>query len=359
MQGIKIIGAGLAGLSTAIFLKKGGVNTHVFERNRFIGENVIENFQAIRNYDKEKDFLSSLKDRGICLSANPIKTIDKYAPSGKRMSVTAEDKPLFYSIKRGSAKDSIDNQLFDLALKEGVNFSFGDRKTLGFGDIISTGPLFKNMWAFGEVYYDVDVDPSKIILFMDNNYCPQGYIYIIPFSKNKITIAATSFDLSSPLPAMFHKFVNENRVMREIVDDLPPASSFTGFAYSNIPESAVVKGKKFVGGAAGFVDPARGFGISYAVDSGYYAAKSCIDGSNYDSLWKQGFEKEFLDGLRRRLLIEKMTNEDYEKFVLGEKISIKQYQKIPSSLKGMLSEVKFNKDLAEWRKRYDLAKLFS
>ena len=54
-----------------------------------------------------------------------------------------------------------------------------------------------------------------------------------------------------------------------------------------------------------------------------------------------------------------MGNEDYEELILDGRISIKKYEKIPSSLQKLLKGIKFMVALREWRKKYDLTRLFS
>lgn len=53
-----------------------------------------------------------------------------------------------------------------------------------------------------------------------------------------------------------------------------------------------------------------------------------------------------------------MSNKDYEKLILAKNLGIKQYEKIPTSLKKVMQNIKVSKALAEWRKRYDIKKIF-
>ena len=51
---------------------------------------------------------------------------------------------------------------------------------------------------------------------------------------------------------------------------------------------------------AGFQDELFRFGMRYAIISGYLAAKSIIEGLDYDKLWKKKFSKEFQRTARTR-----------------------------------------------------------
>jgi len=78
-----------------------------------------------------------------------------------------------------------------------------------------------------------------------------------------------------------------------------------------ISESAIKNKRLYVGEAAGFQDYLFGFGIKYAVTSGYLAAKSIIDKKNYDALWKDEFEALLKQGISNRLRYEHGGNERY------------------------------------------------
>jgi len=358
MQKCNVIGAGVSGLTSAIFLNRAGVKVDVFERFADVGMNVGNNCQAIRNYDRKVDLIQELSSLGINIKAKPIFDIDKYAPSGRKMNVHSDSLPLFYAVMRGAQRVSLDNQLYDIASREGVNVSFNEKKTISSGDIIAVNGLFKNMWAYGRVYTDINVDPSKILFFMDSRYCPNGYLYLIPFGENQATVASTSFDLTAPLPALFDRFVEENKIINPILSGASIVEKFSGSAYANVPSTANISGKRFVGASAGFVDPARGFGNIYAIRSGYLAAKSIIDKSDYDALWKSEFESELLKGLKRRFFLEQLDNQGYEKLIIDDKIDIKKYEKVPKSMQKLLEKTQFNMALSDWRKKFDLGKLF-
>jgi flavin-dependent dehydrogenase len=56
----------------------------------------------------------------------------------------------------------------------------------------------------------------------------------------------------------------------------------------------------YVGEAAGFQDPFRGFGMNYALESGYLAAKALLEGKDYDRMWKEQFKSRIKTDLFRR-----------------------------------------------------------
>ena len=357
---IKILGAGLAGLTAAIKLAQAGIDVTVLERRSFIG-GVVEDEQAIRNYEHDYDQLEYFLQNGIKINhAKPIFKIIKYAPSGKSMTIHAENgKPIFYSLKRGPDKISLEHQLYKQASDLGVKVVFNSYEELHRtdADIVGVGGLHNNIWAYGSVYADANVEEDTILFLMDSRYCPKGYIYAVPYGK-EVTIAATTFEIGCPLPQLFGNFIKENPVAKNLLDGATFLKHTSGFEYSNIPKTAIVNGKMLVGSAAGFLDPSRGFGIKYALLSGMIAAKAIVEKTDYDVLWKDTFEKELLDGFKRRLLLEGMNNDDYEKFIMDEQISIKRYDKFPEFMKDKLLKLSVMFELEKWRRKYSLASKF-
>lgn len=357
---VKILGAGLAGLAAAIKLAQAGMDVTVLEKRDFVGR-TVDDIQAIRNYEHDYDQLEYFKQNGILIDrAKPIYRIIKHAPSGKSMAIQPENgKPLFYSVKRGPGHISVEHQLYNQATKLGADVVFNSSADLKSTDaeIISVGGVYNNIWAYGSVYADANVNEETILFFMDNRYCPKGYIYAVPYGK-EVTVAATTFEIGAPIPQLFEKFINENPVMKDALDGAAFVKHTSGFEYASIPKTAVINGKRIAGSAAGFLDPSRGFGIKYALLSGMMAAQSIIEKTDYDALWKAAFENELLEGFKRRFLLERMGNDDYEKFITDEKISIRMYNKFPEFMRNSLLNLSFAMELGKHRKKYDLKKVF-
>jgi len=356
----KIIGAGMAGLASGITLANGGMNATIYEQHSAVGTSVGHNIMAIRNYNLPFDQMEEFNRLGLKLKdAKPIYKIIKYSPSGKHMEVFSKDKPIFYAIMRGpNEKSSFDVQLANQFESEGGKLELNQKKNLKFGDIIANRNIFSNFACVGSEFVDVEVDPETIIFFMNNKYSPQGYLYMVPWGENEISLASTNYDLNAPLKVLFNRFIAENEIITKILEGSSVLNDFACTAYSNVPSTAKINGHLVVGSAAGFLDSARGFGVKYALLSGVLAAKSILEKKDYDKLWKSAFEKELLDGFSRRLILEKMTNEDYDKLILNGKFPIQSYDKWPDSVTEIFKKFEVAKALSEWRKKYDLNRVF-
>lgn len=357
-----VLGAGPAGLSAAICLANKDRKVDVFEETSVIGGHTGNNIQAIRNYGIDEGIIDKIEQVGIKLKQlNPIQRIIKYSPSHRSDEIYSNEKPIFYTFKRGVEPESLENQLAEQAQEKGANIILGKKAKVIDCQVIASGSRFDPVGiGYGAVFENSDFDEKTISFFFGNEFVQHGYAYVTPFGKDQITIAITSFNKSdfSTIGKKFKKFISKDKIVKEILRDAKQINRFSGYGHFNIPDTAIHKYKYFVGGAAGFVDPARGFGIKYALLSGAMAAKAIINKEAiYDELWKKEFRQELFEGFTRRMLLNKLKPGDYEKFVKGEKISIKEYEKTPPSIKKMLLNIDGAIKLITWKKQFDFEKM--
>lgn len=358
----KILGAGPAGLSAAISLANHDFETDVFEETSVIGGHTGNNIQAIRNYGSDAGIIQKMDSLGIKLKhLNPIYKIMKYSPTHKFDEIYSKKEPLFYTFKRGVEQESLENQLAEQAREKGANILLGKKAQVLDCHIIANGSKFDPVGiGYGAVFENSDFDEKTISFFFGNQHIQHGYAYVTPFGKEQITIAITSFSKSdfSTMEKKFDEFIKKDEIIKEILKSAKLVNRFSGYGHFNIPDTAMHKYKYFTGGAAGFVDPARGFGVKYAILSGIMAAKAIINKNvNYDKEWQKEFKQELTEGFNRRVILNKLKIKDYEKFVKNQKISIQEYEKVPKRLKEMLLNINGALQLKQWKKQFNFETL--
>jgi len=359
----KIMGAGPAGLSAAIKLAQSGYDVDVFEETSTIGGHTGNNIQAIRGYSNDKNILKKFEKEEIKLKhLHPIYKIVKYTPSHKFDIIYSDSKPLFYTTKRGIEYDSLDNQLAEQAKKEGANILLGKKAKLVDVNIVAGGSKFDPVgMGYGGLFEGNNFDNNTILFFFGSKYFPHGYAYAIPYKKKQLTIAITSF-IKLDFPTMakkFGEFIKKDKIVSKTIENSELLNNFAGYGHFNIPNSAIHNHKYFIGGAAGFVDPARGFGLKYAILSGIFAAKAITSKADYDKLWQKEFKQELIDGFNRRMILNKLKLEEYEQFVENKKIPINIYTKIPNSIKQMVINLNGSIKLKQWKTKFKFEKLFT
>jgi len=305
---IKIAGAGLAGLTSAINLAKAGFKVEVYEKSSQVGEHYKENPQMLPNWFSKEDVIEELEKCNVKINwTQKIERVEVYLPNGKVMFY-GNKIPVGYTVLRGG-ENSFEKELAKQAKSLGVNILTNsswniEKPGANKPDIIATGFSKVITLGYGQVY-NGEFEPNKVKVFFNPSYTPSiGYGYFFPHNRNLATIKISSkvseerIDVKKNLKKIREKYLNQEIKKENFLYEFGTKRSF------NIPKSAIQNQSLLVGEAAGFQDELFRFGIRYAVVSGYLAARSIIEGLNYDELWKQRFMKEFQRTKKTRRIFE-------------------------------------------------------
>ncbi len=332
MKAIRIAGAGVSGLTAAITLANGGVPVEVHEILPFhTWRSVSKGIQAIRNYEARQDILDKFKGMGIRFSnPYPVYREVRYSPSLKQIEIFSKDRPIFYCLSR-NPPNSITLDLFNEAVCKGGILKFGS--TINNPDITAIGGRKRLISAFAYHYKETSSDGS-VHIFLNNEYASQGYLCMLPYHDGEMTIESVSFNGNEDmvhLKRQVDRFIKVNKVAKGFLEDARKAYVVSGHGYYSASCTAKSGSSILTGEAAGFMDASRGFGLSYAVESGYLAAKSLLENCDYDELWKTSFGEKLFRYYLKRSQLTGLNNGDYEKIIdgmireYGSRISIEKY----------------------------------
>jgi flavin-dependent dehydrogenase len=310
MKTIRILGAGISGLTAAINLAKEGYDVEVLERFSDVGEKYKLNFEGLENWTT--DIMKLLKK--INIKANfknkGFNEVTWYSPSFRK-AILKDKTPFFYLVERGG-KNSLEYSLKKQALDLGIRFIFNSKSSDA--NIISVGARKPMAFGFGTFYENVDFKDS-VIGILSNKIAPSGYFYIHIWNK-RATVCTTTRDIKNIKDLRnIHKRNLKIDICRELLTNSKEKHEFSGFVNYNVPISAFIDGRIYTGEAAGFQDAFLGFGMKYAFLSGYFAAKSIIDNLSYDELWKKCFKNELKRTLYPRFYISLFGDRMYEKII--------------------------------------------
>ena len=338
---IKILGAGISGLTAGIILAKNNYPVKIFEKRSRVGSFIKKDIHSLRNYSYDYDVIEKYKELGIKISNfYPIFKEFRFSPSLKYIEIYSKNKPLFYNVIRGYADErSLDIDLFNQAKKYGAEFIFNsniDPDKKSDIDIIATGAVYRKGLVYGQHYKNISIEPNALYFFLQNVHSSYAYSYIVPFSENEASLAIVSprQENKEYIKKEFNKLLKENNVVKKVIKNANLENDFFGYASFKIPETAIKHKKLYVGEAAGFLDATTGYGIHFAVLSGYLAAQSIIKNKNYDELWKNSFEEELKKRIIRRNLMKKLGVKGQKMMIenlvkkYGNRISIEDYNKI-------------------------------
>lgn len=223
-------------------------------------------------------------------------------------------RPLFYLVERGNGKNSLDQGLRRQAEESGVNI-FWHQKLESINHqtaIVGTGPKAADAIAKG-IVFKTSID-NIFIGFINNKIAPKAYAYLL-VNNGKATFAT----------CMFEDFKNEKRYFRRslstlhsVIDiDIKEAKEFGGFVnFFNKPIITKSNRLLYVGENAGFQDALWGFGIKYAMLSGYFAAQGFTKNQNYQELCKKYLYPKLQTSLANRWLFSHLYNAGYN-FILN------------------------------------------
>jgi flavin-dependent dehydrogenase len=290
---VKILGAGPAGLCTAINLAKGGQEAEVFESKPEVGMRFHPNLQGLKYVGQPEPFMKSL-NLDPKIEYRYFKRVF-FGTRNRDLELDVSKSKIAF-VERGG-KNSLEHALFCQAEKEGVRFHFNSRLQQSEAAVIATGGRGCDFAAMGGAYEDTDFPRDSYLAIFDDRYSPFGwYSYIFPISGDRIEFVNCVSQPHVPkLAGLYKKALAERKILHNFLDGKRRVASFGGSGWARIPASAKQGGKYYVGEAAGFQDPFMGFGIAYALHSGKLAADAILGGEEYDGAWR----KELMPYLRK------------------------------------------------------------
>lgn len=310
---IKIAGAGISGMTAAINLAKAGYEVEIYEAKAKVGSRFAGDLQGIENWSSKKDALEEIQSYGIDINFD-------YSPAVKNLEVWTLDEKLklsldvpgYYLVRRGSFESSIDFSIYRQTQKlQNIKIFFDKPVTNPEGfNVIATGPVFENKNADYMAYgytFETNLEDSGILL-LDDNLAPDGYGYFLVMYKYAVIASCIMKDfknLVSYAEKTFEYF-KKNRDFN-IVGKIQKFSGLGNFFLVNPPN----KKHLYVGEAGGFQDFALGFGMKYAIKSGYLAARSIIENVDYYDLVQNELHKAMKASISNRFLYKFLTRKSY------------------------------------------------
>lgn len=315
-KSVNIIGAGPAGLVAAMHLSKNGYKVIIHEMKEDVGTRFNGDFQGIENWSTTEDAHEFLESIGVQINFRfaPY-TNGVYFDSFAKEYKVKTSRPLFYLVERGTNTWSLDQGLKKQALEAGVQIKWNSRLTkIPEGKvIIGTGPKAADAIAKGIVFKTNH--KNYYAGFLDDNIAPKAYAYIL-INEGKATFATCLFKSFSRAQEFFEHALKR---LHEVMDiDIIDPKEFGGYINFFFSKSLTKDNRiYYVGENGGFQDALWGFGMRYAMHSGFLAARSIIEDISYEDLCKKFIKPKMETSLINRWMFARLGNRGY-KVILQE-----------------------------------------
>lgn len=309
MKKIKIMGAGLSGLSAAINLARVDYTVDVFEKRGDCGKRFLGDLEGLENWSSQIDILHEIKSMNIKINfdCSPFKTM--YLSDGKELLKNTCKKPIFYLVKRGAIENSLDQGLKKQALDSGVNIHFNSKIKKEDVDIISVGPAGnKPTGIVRGILFETESDDIAVAL-LNKEASNKAYSYLLINKGYGCICSVNLYKTGGEVNTYFKKTYE---IFTKLFDiDIKNEKNIGGVGCFLIKPRLIKKGKIYTGEAAGIQDILWGFGMRYAINSGFLAAKSIIENKDYKKLIKQGLSDRLKTSVANRFLADRYAERYY------------------------------------------------
>ncbi|HMA34472.1 MAG TPA: FAD-binding protein [Chloroflexia bacterium] len=281
-QEIVIAGAGVAGLTAAISLHRAGRAVRVVDRGAASGAHRFPDWDAIENWTSAEDvpaFLARIgidPDRFRHTGRSTFSVIDPY---GRRHDVRTP-RPFFYLIKRGAVAGGLEHGLQAQAEAAGIPIAYHSVCPPAQADIWAGGTFGQGSRFISAGFTFRTDHPDWICGLIDMTIAPRAYAYLA-IVEGEGTLAVLLTEARHEANALLERAVAAFR--RHTALDIRDRHRAGG---SGGDLAAFWHGRRdfVIGEAGGYQDFLWGFGIRYALLSGYLAAQAVLTGRDWQAL---------------------------------------------------------------------------
>lgn len=302
---INILGAGISGLACAIILRKKGYVVNVYEKQSTGGTRFNNDWQGIENWSEDIDVLRQMESYGIDISFyyEPIDALYFHFGNKNRLMPIKNGA---YLVRRGKEEGCLDTSLLAQAKEAGVNVYFNccKLKDIPIIDVNATGPKKASGLVRGIKFKTKSPDSCHFAFgediakgFYSYLLIKKGYGTIATVFNKKYAYNADNF-LNNTIN-LFSEYTNRK--------ELEKGKKFGGYGHFEIKKNLRDEnGALLIGEAGGFQDYFWGFGMRYAIQTAYFAARSIMYNEPYEELIGKHVTQKMKHSLRNRRTFEFM-----------------------------------------------------
>jgi hypothetical protein len=286
VTGVRIAGAGPAGLCAALLLARGGIPVEVREKRATVGARFRGAVHGIENWSTPEPFGERLGAWGLDLGAALSPCHELTLCDEETARTIRSELPLFYLVSRGPDAGGLEATLLDLARGAGATVTVGAVFSPEDTDLDATGPSSARRICVEAGIHFRTRSPDRAVALVSRRATPCGYAYLL-VRAGRGSLSAVRFD---GRPVGRDQLASCERMLRRhVAVDIDEAHPGAGFgALSLFGQLSSDRGWA-LGEAAGLQDFLWGFGIRRALESAALAARSWREGGDYPRLARAAF----------------------------------------------------------------------
>lgn len=325
---VAIVGGGFSGLACAHELERLGIRPDIYEKRGFIGE-PYNHVTAVLEVSHRpiKDSLKYFREE-FHIQLEPLNMLRSLAHFSPNVKTVVKGNNLGYLLENTSSSTSIKQQLLrqlksscirlneeadPMKLKKDYDYVVIATGTYSFPHELGIWQEWLHSYVRGAVVHG-DFDPQQLKMWLNKDYCKNGYAYLTPFSKNKAALILVTTDVNEKeIDNYWDLFLNYENIRYSITEEFK-LEHRAGFVYPLIVENLIM-----VGNASGGLDPFLGFGHLNSMVSGVSAARTIAKGIDYEKQIKTLIDRN-KDMRQFRKAFNSMTNKGYDKLLMSLKM---------------------------------------
>ncbi|NML45066.1 NAD(P)-binding protein [Ramlibacter sp. G-1-2-2] len=299
---VRILGAGLSGLACGIALARAGREVVIHELREDSGARFADDFQGIENWTSDVDFFDEMRQWGIATDGFDATELREISVIGADDSVArfASRRVACRVVRRGTLPGCLDQGLKADALRQGVEIRYGSRVEPDSCDVIATGPRGTSGIVRAELFETEH--PDQVTLQLNQALAPGTYTYLV-IVQGVGMIATVLLRREHEVDAYLDATIAAYQRHYPALQRRNP-HRITGAGCFALAGHYKEAARCYVGEAAGLQDCFWGFGIRYAITSGWLAAQEILTGASYEQAVRRRLRPLQVASLANRLAID-------------------------------------------------------
>ena len=276
-------------------------------------------FQGIENWSASQDVLQEITAQNIHQNFYIAPFHTMYLTDGTTTFPATSSRPIFYLVKRGPFSDCIDQGLKLQALDHNVEIHYNSHKSIPEADIIATGPSTKKVTAIGKgIIFETDHNDLAMAL-VHKEASLKGYSYLLVSHGHGTMLTVCMYPCEN-INTYWKKTCELYQHLTQLTITNPKNTGGIGTFHLNAHLQK--QGRRYTGEAAGLQDFLWGFGMRYALTSGYLAARSIIEKKSYKNLIRHHLSNTLKASIVNRYYVDKVP--DYGRFLIAQGQKLKE-----------------------------------